>query len=86
MKQMSSRGKFFLHGHQKLRKFGLDDRFYFYDGRPDFGPYGPPPPPHGPPFGPPPPPGEFYPPGPPPPLPPGAFPVLPGAKFDPVFL
>ncbi len=86
MKQMSGRGKFFLHGHHhgaKLRKFGLDERFYFYDGRPDFGPYGPPPPPPppgppGPPYGPPPnqQPGDFYPP--PPPLPPGAFPGLTG--------
>ena len=71
MKQMNGRGKFFL-GGPKMRKFGLDDaRFYFYDGgaagpRPDFGPYGPPPP-----FA------DFYGPGPPPPgpppPPPGAF-------------
>ena len=70
MKQMSGRGKFFL-GGPKLRKFGLDDgRFYFYDGRPDFG-YGPPPPPFGPGgMGP----GDFYPPPPPNSLPPpGAF-------------
>jgi len=66
MKQMGSRGKFFL-GGSKLRKFGLDEsRFYFYDGvRPDF-PYGPGPLPYGPPP-PPGPPGDFYPLGPPPP-------------------
>ena len=70
MKQMSGRGKFFLAG-TKLRKFGLDDpRFYFYDGRPDFGGgYGGPHHPYG---GP-----EFYPPLPHPPpqmaLPPGTF-------------
>lgn len=63
---MSGRGKFFL-GGPKLRKFGLDDgRFYFYDGRPEFGPYGGPPPPFGP--------GDFYPPPPHlPPPPPGSF-------------
>ena len=39
---MTGRGKFFLHGGggPKLRKFDLDNRFFFYDGRGDFGPGG----------------------------------------------
>ena len=53
---MCSRSKFFMgpHGALKMRKFGMDDgRFYFFDGRPDFGYPGYPPdffPPHGMPF------------------------------------
>lgn len=71
---MSGRGKFFI-GGQKMRKFGIDDRFFFYDGRPDFGAYGPPlGPPGGPPYGPG---GELY-----PPPPHGAFGMPPGKALN----